>query len=77
MRVGFVVPRFKHSAVARNTVKRRLRELARLQLLPAGVRVDIVIRIRPEAYAASFVELATEVLRIKSRLGEWRVDNTP
>lgn len=77
MRVGFVVPRFKHSAVARNTVKRRLRELARLQLLPVGVRVDIVIRIRPEAYGASFLELQTEVLRVKDRLSEWRVGDTP
>ena len=33
-RVGFVVPRYKHSAVDRNRLKRRLRELASLELLP-------------------------------------------
>ena len=34
-RVGIVVPRHQHSAVDRNRLKRRLRELVRLELLPA------------------------------------------
>ncbi|MBA4071866.1 MAG: ribonuclease P protein component [Gemmatimonas sp.] len=34
-RVGVIVPRFSHSAVERNLVKRRLRELIRMELLPA------------------------------------------
>ena len=34
-RIGIVVPRHQHSAVDRNRLKRRLRELARLELLPA------------------------------------------
>ncbi|MDQ6611396.1 MAG: ribonuclease P protein component, partial [Gemmatimonadota bacterium] len=33
-RVGVVVPRYGHSAVDRNRLKRRLRELIRVELLP-------------------------------------------
>ena len=70
-RVGIIVPRFKHSAVARNLVKRRLRELARLQILPTGLLVDIVVRIRPEAYEASFEDLAVDVRRLVVQLHRW------
>jgi RNase P protein component len=34
-RVGFVVPKYGHSSVDRNRLKRRLRELVRTQLLPS------------------------------------------
>lgn len=34
-RVGFVVPKYGHSSVDRNRLKRRLRELVRTRLLPA------------------------------------------
>jgi len=34
-RVGFVVPKYGHSSVERNRLKRRLRELVRTRLLPA------------------------------------------
>ncbi|PYP79728.1 MAG: ribonuclease P protein component [Gemmatimonadetes bacterium] len=71
-RVGLVVPRFRQSAVARNRVKRRLRELSRTRLLPADVAADVVIRIRPEAYRATFSALATDVERILSQLIAWR-----
>ena len=48
-RVGIVVPRHKHSAVDRNRLKRRLRELVRLELLPvlrAASALDVAIRAR-------------------------------
>ena len=70
-RIGFVVPRFKHSAVARNQVKRRLRELARVQILPTGLLADIVLRIRPEAYNASFDLLASDVAHVLTQLKHW------
>jgi RNase P protein component len=38
-RAGFVVPKYGHSSVERNRLKRRLRELVRTRLLPA-LRVD-------------------------------------
>ena len=75
MRVGLIVPRFKHSAVARNRLKRRLRELTRLQMLPMPIRADIVLRIRPEAYDTSFMLLAAEFLRATEQLKQW-YDNT-
>ena len=67
-RVGLIVPRFKHSAVARNQLKRRLRELVRLQILPAQLEADLVLRIRPEAYQASFNRLATDIERAMTQL---------
>ena len=71
-RVGLIVPRFRQSAVSRNRVKRRLRELTRTRLLPADVAADIVIRIRPEAYHAAFAALGTDVDRILVQLLKWR-----
>ena len=73
VRIGLVVPRFKHSAVARNRLKRRLRELARMQLLPAKLPLDIVLLIRPEAYNASFEGLSTDILRALEQLKQWHV----
>ena len=71
-RVGLIVPRYRHSAVARNRVKRRLRELSRTRLLPSDVAADVVIRIRAEAYRAPFAALATDVDRVLGQLLQWR-----
>ena len=70
-RVGLIIPRFKHSAVARNQVKRRLRELVRLHILSAEISVDVVLRIRPEAYQASFAVLTTDIWRALGELKRW------
>jgi len=69
--VGLVIPRFKHTAVLRNLLKRRLRELARTELLPASLAVDLVIRIRPDAYDATFVQLTTDIKSVLERLVHW------
>lgn len=69
------MPRHQHSAVDRNRVKRELRELARLHLLPvlravadtAVPAVDIAIRARREAYAASFDALKADIATIIER----------
>jgi ribonuclease P protein component len=69
--VGIVVPRHQHSAVDRNALKRRLRELVRLNLLPAlraGAAIDVAIRARREAYAATMDSLRTDVLEIQCRV---------
>jgi ribonuclease P protein component len=65
VRVGIVVPRHKHSAVDRNRLKRRLRELVRTRLLPAldGLGGDLVIRARAEAYGDSFAALERQLDR--------------
>jgi ribonuclease P protein component len=63
-----VVPRYSGSAVARNRLKRRLRELVRTRLLPSAPSVDVVIRARPDAYAASFDALTADIARTSTQL---------
>lgn len=70
-RVGLIVPKFKQSGVARNRLKRQLRELARLHLLPAGLSADIVIRIRPEAYLTTYDVLMKDMLQALAQLNQW------
>ena len=60
-RIGIIVPRHKHTAVDRNRLKRRLRELARTRVLPALAPGHVVVRARPEAYGATFAQLAAQM----------------
>ena len=60
-RVGFVVPKYKRTGVARNQLKRRLREIVRTRVLPTLPPGDIVIRPHPNAYDSSFDQLAAEL----------------
>lgn len=69
------MPRYSHGAVDRNRVKRRLREIARLELLPllaegpsGGSPRDVVIRALPAAYRRDQRELAAEVAQAMRRL---------
>ena len=48
-RAGIVVPRYSHSAVERNRVKRRLREIVRLDVLPRLRDTEFVVRALPSA----------------------------
>ena len=61
-----IVPRHGHTAVARNQLKRRVREIVRLKLLPHLPPVDLVIRARPTAYAQPFTSLATELADVRT-----------
>lgn len=67
-RLGLVVPKHRQTAVARNRLKRRLREIGRTTVLPAldraGLTVDLLVRARPEAYGAAFEELRGELDRV-------------
>ncbi len=71
-RIGLVVPRHRQKVVQRNLLKRRLREIARLLILPAlnrgGVPVDVMVRARPEAYGARFEELREELAQVTEEL---------
>jgi len=67
-RLGLVVPKGRKTGVARNQLKRRLRELARTRLLPGAPPVDIVIRTRWEAYDASFEALQRDVDRARREI---------
>ena len=62
-RVGFVVPKYKHSGVERNRLKRRLREITRLEVLPDLPPMDLVFKVLPVAYARDFATLRAEVLQ--------------
>jgi ribonuclease P protein component len=68
IRVAIVVPKYGYTAVRRNKLKRRLRELARQTLLPRAVSCDVLLRARHEAYAASFDLLRDDVVDLASRL---------
>lgn len=64
-RLALVVPRHGRKIVERNRLKRRLKEGARLELLPRcrdrGAALDIVIRARPQAYEAESRQLLNEI----------------
>lgn len=68
MRIGLVVPKGGRTAVARNKLKRRIRELVRLELLPLNARCDAVIRCRLTAYERSFEELALQIKEVGAAL---------
>lgn len=72
-RVGIIVPKYGHSSVERNLVKRRLRELVRLHVLPDLPVVDVVLRATPKAYTRSFDELREEVRKWTQQLVTGRV----
>ena len=67
-RVAVVVAKYGHTVVKRNRLRRRLRELARVLLIPKLSGVDLVIRALPGAYTADFRELAVEVEQIQLQL---------
>ncbi|HEU4680423.1 MAG TPA: ribonuclease P protein component [Gemmatimonadales bacterium] len=61
-RMGLIVPKYQSSAVARNRLRRRLRELWRREIQERQPAWDLVIRARREAYGASFAVLRSQVL---------------
>jgi len=60
-RFGIIVPRFQRTAVARNQLRRRLREILRRGPLRQLPPVDVVLRARRAAYDAPFAVLRAEV----------------
>lgn len=70
LRIGLVVPRYGHSAVDRNRLKRRLREIVRCELLSTNRADDLVIWARPPAYDASFTDLQLALRRLRDRIAE-------
>ncbi len=64
LRLGIIVPLHGKTAVERNQLKRRLREIGRIEMLPIILPAEIVIRALPSAYQAKFAELCAEVRKI-------------
>lgn len=61
-RMGLIVPKFQSSAVARNRLRRRLKELWRRELTGTVPDWDVVLRARREAYQATFDALREQLL---------------
>jgi ribonuclease P protein component len=62
------VPRHGQSAVDRNRLKRRLREIIRQDVLPSNRGLDIIVRAAPGASVVPFTDLRTEVTALIGRL---------
>ena len=64
-RFGLVVPRHGRTVVARNRLKRRLREIVRCEWSPAvqpSAPVDLIVRARPDAYEHGFESLGFHLI---------------
>ena len=70
VRLAVIVGKHRHTVVERNRLRRRLRELARIRLIPFHSELDVVIRSLPTAYDASFSVLTDEIDEIGRQLAE-------
>jgi ribonuclease P protein component len=70
VRAGLIVPKRGKTSVARNKLKRQLRELVRMKLLSRNASYDVVIRPRESAYGLTFAELARQVDDLGRQLNE-------
>lgn len=62
------MPRYGHTAVERNRLKRRMREIVRQDVLNAPVHGDLVIWARPAAYTATFDDVRLALGRLRDRM---------
>ena len=67
-RLAVVVPRFQFTAVARNRLRRRVKEILRRDPLRTLPPVDLVVRAKRTAYAASFADLRAELTEAARRI---------
>ena len=70
VRLAVIVGKHRHTVVERNRLRRRLRELARIRLIPFHSEIDVIIRSLPAAYDVSFSTLTNEIDEIGRQLGE-------
>jgi ribonuclease P protein component len=71
-RVVVIVAKHGHTIVERNKLRRRLRELVRIRIIPQLAGTDLVVRSLTSAYEATFAELAHEMETIAADLSTKR-----
>jgi ribonuclease P protein component len=67
-----VIPKYGLTAVRRNRLKRRVREMVRLHLLPIPIANDVLIRARRAAYDAPLSALRADLTGLVPQLQEIR-----
>lgn len=71
VRIGFSVGRkAARKAHERNLIKRRLREIARIDILPElrGLGIDIVVSAKSDAATAAYGELREDMIKLFSQM---------
>jgi len=63
-----VVPKFGFTAVRRNQLKRRLRELTRIHLWAVACSCDLILRARRETYDAPFDLLREDIALLAAEM---------
>ena len=67
-----IVPKHGHTIVDRNRLRRRLREIGRVEVLPRldtlPRDLDFLVRARREAYQASFQQLRNQLVMLTEEL---------
>lgn len=66
-RFGITIPRAIGKSVARNKIRRRLRELLRARIDRVGPECDIVLNPRRSVYGADYAVLARELDKVLAR----------
>ena len=69
-RFGLVVSKSRETGVARNRLRRRLKEVWRRDLQAELPPWDVVVRTRREAYSASFELLRADLLTLRQAAAE-------
>lgn len=67
-RVGVIVPKFGKTIVERNRLRRQLREIARLVVLPVIDGRDVLIKALPSAYRTEFTTLRGELAGVANTI---------
>jgi ribonuclease P protein component len=67
-RTGIIVPLYQSSAARRNRLRRRIKEILRRELQRKLPAIDLVVRAKRSAYAASFADLRAELTGVVETL---------
>jgi len=76
-RLGVIVPLYSQNVVARNLLKRRIKEVMRRVVLPKMPgQCDIVVRVRKKAYETTYETIREELVKIAMRHSEKNPETT-